>query len=121
MRYVQKGLISGHAPAFREPIAIYPMGVYNGGMDPKMKKALLVRLHRIEGQARGLQRMVEAEKYCVDVIAQAQAIKSALGAFEAMMLKNHLETHVANKMRYGEEKKAVEEMLKVYRVYQKKS
>jgi len=90
-------------------------------MDQKMKKALLGRLHRIEGQARGLQRMVEAEKYCIDVIAQAQAIKSAIGAFEAMMLKNHLETHVVDQMRHGEERKAVEEMLKVYRVSQKKS
>jgi len=80
----------------------------------------LSRLRRIEGQVRGLQRMVEEETYCVDVITQAYAIKSALGAFEGLMLKNHLETHVADQMRHGKENKAVGEILKIYRVSQRK-
>ncbi len=69
---------------------------------------------------RGLERMVEGEKYCVDVITQAQAIKSALSSFEGVMLKNHLETHVVDQIRDGKEHKAVEEILKVYRVSQRK-
>jgi len=96
------------------------MGVYNIKMKPNMKKALKSRLNRIGGQVRGLQKMVDDEKYCIDVITQAQAIKSAVGAFESLMLKNHLETHVAHQMKHGEGNKAIDEILKVYNVSQKR-
>jgi len=85
-----------------------------------MKKTLKNRLNRIEGQVRGLQKMVQDEKYCIDVITQAQAIKSAMGAFETLMLKNHLETHVMHQMKHDEEDKAIDEILKVYKVSQKR-
>ena len=83
-------------------------------MKPNMKKALKSRLNRIEGQVRGLQKMVVQEKYCIDVITQAQAIKSALSAFETLMLKNHLETHVMHQMKHGKSIMAIDEILKVY-------
>jgi DNA-binding FrmR family transcriptional regulator len=89
-------------------------------MKPNMKKNLKSRLNRIEGQVRGLQKMVQDEKYCIDVITQAQAIKSAVGAFETLMLKNHLETHVMHQMKHGEGAKAIDEILKVYKVSQKR-
>ncbi len=89
-------------------------------MKPNIKKSLKSRLNRIEGQVRGLQRMVDQEKYCVDVITQAQAAKSAIGAFESLMLKNHLETHVMHQMKHGEGNKAIDEILRVYNVSQKK-
>lgn len=89
-------------------------------MKPDMKNKLKGRLNRIEGQVRGIKRMVENEKYCVDIITQAQAIKSAVGAFEALMLQNHLETHVAHQMKHGQGDKAVREILKIYNVSQKK-
>lgn len=102
-------------------LAIYPMGVYNvSDMNPDMKNKLRGRLNRIEGQVRGIKKMVEEEKYCVDIITQAQAVKSALGAFEAVMLQNHLETHVMHQMTHGKGGKAVKEILKIYNVSQKK-
>jgi len=52
---------------------------------------LLNRLHRIEGQVRGVARMVEEERYCIDVLTQLQAIRAALARVESEMLKAHLD------------------------------
>jgi DNA-binding FrmR family transcriptional regulator len=55
------------------------------------KAKLLNRLHRIEGQVRGVTRMVEDDRYCIDVLTQLQAIRAALSRVETEMLKNHLD------------------------------
>lgn len=54
------------------------------------KSKLLNRLRRIEGQVRGVARMVEEERYCIDVLTQIQAIRAALSRAETEMLKDHL-------------------------------
>ena len=54
------------------------------------KPKLLNRLHRIEGQVRGVAGMVEDDRYCIDVLTQLQAIRAALARVETEMLKNHL-------------------------------
>lgn len=54
------------------------------------KDAVLKRLRRIEGQARGLQRMVEEDKYCIDVLTQVSAITKALQAVSLQLLDDHL-------------------------------
>ena len=89
-------------------------------MKAEIKKQVRNRLNRIRGQVTGLGRLVENDTYCIDIITQAQAIKSALSAVENLMLKNHLETHVVEQIRGGSGKKAVNEILKVYNVSQKK-
>ena len=55
-----------------------------------MKQRLLNRLNRIEGQVRGITRMVEEGRYCIDVLTQIQAVRAALARVETEMLKNHL-------------------------------
>ncbi|MEQ6901616.1 metal-sensitive transcriptional regulator [Nocardioides sp. YIM 152588] len=54
------------------------------------KQDYVKRLRRIEGQARGLQRMVDEEKYCIDILTQVSAMKSALEAFSLALLEEHL-------------------------------
>jgi CsoR family transcriptional regulator, copper-sensing transcriptional repressor len=54
------------------------------------KQKLLNRLGRVDGQVRGIARMVEADRYCIDVLTQLQAVRAALAGIEAEMLKNHL-------------------------------
>lgn len=54
------------------------------------KDKLLNRLSRIEGQVRGVARMVEEERYCIDVLTQIQAVRAALTKVESEMLKDHL-------------------------------
>jgi len=54
------------------------------------KPKLLNRLSRIEGQVRGIARMVEEDRYCIDVLTQLQAVRAALSRVETEMLKDHL-------------------------------
>ena len=54
------------------------------------KSQLLGRLRRIEGQVRGIAGMIEEDRYCIDVLTQLQAVRSALGRVETELLKNHL-------------------------------
>ena len=55
-----------------------------------MRPRLLNRLRRIEGQVRGVTRMVEEDRYCIDVLTQLQAVRAALARVETEMLKGHL-------------------------------
>ena len=89
-------------------------------MDEKIKLGVTNRLHRIEGQIKGLGKMVSEDKYCIDIITQSSAIRSALSAVEDLMLENHLSEHVIHQMRQGQEKKAVEEIISVFKKSKKK-
>jgi CsoR family transcriptional regulator, copper-sensing transcriptional repressor len=59
-------------------------------MERENKAKLLNRLSRIEGQVRGVARMVEEDRYCIDVLTQLQAARAALARVETEMLKDHL-------------------------------
>jgi len=63
-------------------------------VDPTLKEANLKRLRRIEGQVRGLHRMVEEERYCADIIAQVASVQQALRGVARSLMRNHL-THCA--------------------------
>ena len=80
---------------------------------------LLRRLKIIEGQVRGLHEMVEKGKYCVDIITQTSAIKQALSNVEDILLENHLGTCALAQIKEGKEEKAVQEILKVYKLKRK--
>lgn len=89
-------------------------------MNTKTKTQALRRLKIIEGQVRGLQKMVEDDAYCIDVITQASAVKEALSGVEDLLLENHLTTHVIHQVKTGDEEKATAEILKVYKLKRKK-
>lgn len=61
-------------------------------VDPSIKRRNLARLRRIEGQVRGLQRMVDDERYCADILMQVVSVQEALRAVSRELLRNHL-TH----------------------------
>lgn len=63
------------------------------------KQQILTRLKSIEGHVRGVERMVEEDAYCIDVIQQTQAIKRALDKVNSLVLGNHLETCVTTAIR----------------------
>ena len=67
------------------------------------KKSTLNRLLRIEGQVRGVRKMIEEDRYCIDVLQQMQAIKSALSRVEDEILKDHSNTCVADAITSGSE------------------
>ncbi len=89
-------------------------------MRQDIKAKVTRRLKLLEGQIRGIQKMVEDEKYCVDIITQTSAIKEALSGVEDLILENHLTTHVIHQIKHGKEDQATKEILKVYKLAQKK-
>ena len=64
-------------------------------------KTLINRLSRIEGQVRGVRKMVESDAYCVDILTQVSAIQAALNAFNRELLSNHIRTCVMDDIRNG--------------------
>ena len=87
-----------------------------GDMKKESKHKALRRLKIIEGQVRGVQKMIEEEQYCIDIITQAEAIKEALSGVEDVILENHLSTHVRHQMKHGQESKAIKEIIEVYKL-----
>ena len=79
-----------------------------------IKKRALHRSKILEGQMRGLERMIENEDYCVDIITQSLAIQKSLRSLNKLLVENHLRTHVAQMFENGEQDVAVDELLKVY-------
>ena len=65
----------------------------------KLKEHLSTRLRRIEGQVAGVRRMIEEDRYCVDILNQTGAVVSALRRVEDVVMENHLNTCVADAMR----------------------
>ncbi len=65
------------------------------------KRLLINRLNRIEGQIRGIRKMVEDDKYCPDILVQASAVSSAIRSFERELLQIHLKTCVVNDIKEG--------------------
>ena len=83
-------------------------------MKADIKKQVNNRLKRIEGQVRGLQKLVEQDTYCIDVITQTSAIKQALSSVENVLLESHLASCVISQVKSGKQDKATKEILKVY-------
>lgn len=73
-------------------------------------KSLLNRLSRIEGQVRGVRKMVESDAYCTDILVQISAISAALNAFNRELLSEHIRTCVADDIRVGKDE-TIEELV----------
>jgi DNA-binding FrmR family transcriptional regulator len=76
----------------------------------KDKKSIQVRLRRIEGQVRGIQKMVEEDRYCIDVLTQVNATKAALETVALQLLADHTEHCVAEAIRSGKGTQKVREL-----------
>lgn len=88
-------------------------------MDEKLKATMVRRLKLVEGQIRGLQKLIENDTYCIDVITQTSAVKQGLSGIEDALLENHLGHCVSHQMSSGQVDKAKEEVLKVYKLKRK--
>lgn len=88
-------------------------------LDDKNKEKIVRRLKLIEGQVRGLQKMVFDDKYCIDVITQTSAVKQGLSNVEDLLLMNHIDHCVLHQMKTGQATKAKAEIIKVYKLKRK--
>ncbi|HEY8173398.1 MAG TPA: metal-sensitive transcriptional regulator [Dehalococcoidia bacterium] len=83
-------------------------------MKPDTKTDVLKRLNFIEGHLAGIRRMVEGDKYCVDVLKQTYAVRRAIEKMEGIMLSGHLSTCVVDGIRDGREDAVVAELSELY-------
>lgn len=83
------------------------------------KAKMVRRLQIIEGQVRGLRDMIEKGTYCIDVINQSSAVKQGLSNIEDMLMEHHLAHCVVGQIKSGTSSKAVEEILRVYKLKRK--
>ena len=109
-------------------VDLYPMGVYNRYVKRRCEmhqcevkhkkrtadeqKKLVTRLKRIEGQVRGIQKMVEDDLYCPDILVQVSAITSALNSFNKELLACHIRGCVATDIRQGKDE-SIDELVTV--------
>ncbi|UOR11149.1 metal-sensing transcriptional repressor [Halobacillus amylolyticus] len=83
------------------------------------KQAVLNRLKRIEGQVRGIQKMVENDRYCVDILVQISAINKAINKVGYSLLERHTHHCVADAIKKGEGEEAIDELMKVVQQFSK--
>jgi DNA-binding FrmR family transcriptional regulator len=81
-------------------------GLKASGVDPELKENNRKRLRRIEGQVRGLQKMVEDDRYCADVIVQIASVQEALRGVARNLMKNHLHHCAAKALRSAKKEEA---------------
>lgn len=87
-------------------------------MVPEVAKKTASALKRIEGQVRGVQKMIEEDRYCIDVVTQIEAVRAALSRVEADLLRQHLQ-HCVHKAMHSkdtsEQDRVIEELVGVFR------
>jgi DNA-binding FrmR family transcriptional regulator len=82
-----------------------------------LKKRALHRAKILEGQMRGVQKMIENEDYCMDILTQSLAIQKSIGSLNKLILENHVRTHIAENLSSDSkeaQEKAIEELLGLY-------
>jgi DNA-binding FrmR family transcriptional regulator len=82
-----------------------------------IKRRALHRSKILQGQMKGVEKMIEDEKYCMDIITQNLAIQKSLSSLNKLILENHLRTHITEKITSGDEKnhaEAIDELLTLY-------
>ncbi|ADH99345.1 protein of unknown function DUF156 [[Bacillus] selenitireducens MLS10] len=83
------------------------------------KKALIQRLRRVEGQVRGIQKMIEEDRYCVDILVQISAINAGLKRAGFHILEDHTKGCVSSAVEEGDGESAIEELMKVFEQFSK--
>jgi DNA-binding FrmR family transcriptional regulator len=85
-------------------------------MQSDTKKQLAARLARVEGQVRGIARMIEDDRYCIDVITQVQAVAAALRRVETIVLKDHVSHCVEHAIASGDQRDQRQKVAELLRV-----
>ena len=88
-------------------------------MLPKVKEETLKRLNYVDGHLSGIRRMIEGDKYCVDVLKQTYAVRRAIQKIEGLILEGHLHTHVIEGVRDGREGEVLDELMELYNLVER--
>lgn len=85
----------------------------------KDKDQLITRLKRIEGQVRGIQNMIENDRYCVDILTQISAINAAMNKVGLHLLENHTQHCVSDAIKDGDGEAVIQELMDVFKRFAK--
>lgn len=85
-------------------------------MTPENRKQAARRLKIIAGQVGALEKQIEEDRYCMDVLDLSLSVQRALRSLDGLIIEGHLRTHVADQMTNGETERAVNELLRLYKV-----
>lgn len=86
-------------------------------MIKELKKRALHRSKIIQGQLKGLEKMIEKDEYCMDIVTQSLAIQKSLASLNKLIVENHIKTHIAHDLSSGNnssQEKALNELLVIY-------
>jgi len=97
------------------------MNERSSAMQQERRQDALKRLSYIEGHIAGIHKMVEEDKYCVDILRQTYAVRKALEKLEAVILEGHLHTCVPDGIKNGREDTVIEELIQLYNIAGNKS
>ncbi|WP_022665264.1 metal-sensitive transcriptional regulator [Desulfospira joergensenii] len=89
-------------------------------VNEEVKKASLSRLKKIEGQIRGIARMIENEKYCIDIVNQITAAEKALHGVAKIIMKRHVESCVTDAIQKGQGQAKIDELIETLFKYSNK-
>ena len=113
MKVISEGIKINNSFTNTLPLATRPCGeIMAKGKYPSHEDQL-VRLKKIEGQVRGVQKMIEGGRYCVDIITQLQSITAAIAGLQEQILRRHLEHCVTDAMRSGSETEKQEKITEI--------
>lgn len=85
-----------------------------------IKKRALHRSKILQGQLRGIEKMIENEEYCIDILTQSLAIQKSLSSLSKLVLENHIRTHVSHSLEHGDSKEkqqTIEELMALYELH----
>ena len=103
--------------ARRSPAQVPPARAAHPLVARNDKTSLVKRLNRIEGQVRGIGRMIDEDRYCIDVLTQVSAVQSAIDALALQLLEHHLHGCVQHAVKSGDGDHAIAEALEVIRKF----
>ena len=85
------------------------------------KTDVIKRLNYIEGHLKGIRKMIDDDRYCVDIVRQTYAVRMAIEKLEALLLEKHLQTCVPEAMMRGQSEEVIEELIQIYHLAEKQS
>ena len=107
-------------PATQQPLTYTHTGyMYIGMMQTEEKTKLAARLRRVEGQVAGVQRMVEDDRYCVDVLLQISAARAALAKVSKVLLESHIHSCVKDALESGDSPDRSAKLEELVRIFDK--
>lgn len=87
--------------------------------NPETKEDMLKRLRRIEGQVKGIQRMIEEDKYCIDILTQVSAVRAAINRVGSLIMEKHSMTCIQNAVSSEDKEKSLNELARAMQSFMK--